>query len=187
VTHPGHIIDVAEAIAWVSDHISEYGGDPETIFVMGHSAGAHLAALGATDHRRLAKHRKTLSIIDGVILLDGAGYDIPQKLKLGNTVANTMYTNAFTEDEAIQQDASPIHHVAAGKQIPPFLIIPIARRFDSNKMSVELAKAINEADGKATVYVAEGKTHGSLNSEIGRAGDKPTAEIMKFIREQMKE
>lgn len=186
VTHPGHIVDVAEAVAWVHDHISDYGGDPESIFVMGHSAGAHLAALVATDHRRLAKHDKPLSIIDGVILLDGAGYDIPAKLKLGRAASERMYLNAFTEDEAVQRDASPLHHVEAGKHIPPFLIIPIARRFDSNKMSEELAQAINEAGGTATVYVAEGKTHGSVNGDIGRPDDKPTSEIMKFLAKQMK-
>jgi acetyl esterase/lipase len=186
VTHPGHIVDVAEAIAWVHDRISKYGGDPEQLFVMGHSAGAHLAALVATDHRRLAKHDKPLSIIDGVILLDGAGYDIPAKLNLGRAAANKMYRNAFTEDEAVQQDASPIHHVSAGKSIPPFLIIPIARRIDSNKMSENLAKAIKEAGGTANVFVAEGKTHASVNGDIGKPNDKPTAEIMKFVEKQMK-
>src|SRR6266446_5635963 len=35
--------DIAKAIRWVHDHAKDYGGDPESIFVMGHSAGAHLA------------------------------------------------------------------------------------------------------------------------------------------------
>ncbi|MDG2391353.1 MAG: alpha/beta hydrolase [Planctomycetaceae bacterium] len=181
VQHPGHIIDVAEAVAWIHDHVGEYGGDPETLFVMGHSAGAHLAALVATDHRRLKQHDKNLSIIDGVILLDGAGYDIPAKSKIGNAIANSMYLSAFTEDEATQLDASPIHHVAADKQIPPFLIIPIERRADSNKLSTDLKNALNKADIKASIHVAQGKTHGSVNSDIGKAEDKPTAAIMNFL------
>src|SRR5262245_55023488 len=37
--------DVAKAVRWVHDHIAEYGGDPKRLFVMGHSAGAQLAAL----------------------------------------------------------------------------------------------------------------------------------------------
>src|SRR5262249_28651835 len=36
--------DVAKAIRWVHDHAKDYGGDPDTLFVMGHSAGAQLAA-----------------------------------------------------------------------------------------------------------------------------------------------
>ena len=46
---------------------------PERIFVMGHSAGAHLAALVATDDRHLKAEHLPLATIKGVILLDGAG------------------------------------------------------------------------------------------------------------------
>src|SRR5262245_38608309 len=45
--------DVAKAIRWTHDHAKDYGGDPDTIFVMGHSAGAQLAALVCTDDRYL--------------------------------------------------------------------------------------------------------------------------------------
>ncbi len=41
--------DIAKAIKWVHDNAKEYGGLPDTIFVAGHSAGAHLAALVCTD------------------------------------------------------------------------------------------------------------------------------------------
>lgn len=41
--------DVAKAIPWTHDHARDYGGDPKTIFVMGHSAGAQLAVLVCTD------------------------------------------------------------------------------------------------------------------------------------------
>ena len=46
--HPNNVDDVAKAIAWTHDNIKKYGGDPEEIFIMGHSAGAHLAALVVT-------------------------------------------------------------------------------------------------------------------------------------------
>ena len=42
--------DVAAALAWVHAHAAEYGGDPDRIAIMGHSAGAHLA--GVLPHRR---------------------------------------------------------------------------------------------------------------------------------------
>jgi acetyl esterase/lipase len=41
--------DIAQSIHWVHDHIAEYGGDPQRLFIMGHSAGAQLAALICTD------------------------------------------------------------------------------------------------------------------------------------------
>ena len=47
------IRDVAKSLGWVHKHIAEHGGDPKRIFVMGHSAGAQLAALVCTDDRYL--------------------------------------------------------------------------------------------------------------------------------------
>jgi acetyl esterase/lipase len=43
--------DVAKSIRWVHDHIAAHGGDPKRLLVMGHSAGAQLAALVCTDER----------------------------------------------------------------------------------------------------------------------------------------
>src|SRR5713226_2558393 len=45
--------DIAKSIRWVHDHIAEHGGDPNRLFIMGHSAGAQLAALICTDDRYL--------------------------------------------------------------------------------------------------------------------------------------
>jgi acetyl esterase/lipase len=44
---PAAIVDVKHAIAWIRDHIAEYGGDPDRIVVSGGSAGGHLAAMAA--------------------------------------------------------------------------------------------------------------------------------------------
>src|SRR4051812_15979676 len=59
------IRDVAKSIHWVHDHIAEYGGDPKRLFVMGHSAGAQLAALVCTDDRYLKAEKLSLAIIKG--------------------------------------------------------------------------------------------------------------------------
>lgn len=45
VTFPGFMADPASAAKWVKDHIFEYGGDPNRIFLVGHSAGAHVAVM----------------------------------------------------------------------------------------------------------------------------------------------
>lgn len=78
--HPAKTQDVAKAVAWVHDHIAEHGGDPAQINIMGHSAGAHLTALVATDETRLKAEGKPLSIWKRAILLDTAAYDIPRYL-----------------------------------------------------------------------------------------------------------
>jgi len=57
VVHPAHVEDVAAGIAWVHNHIAEYGGDPTRVFLLGHSAGAHLVALVATTPDYLQAHQ----------------------------------------------------------------------------------------------------------------------------------
>src|SRR6185436_15371287 len=46
-TFPDHLVDLKRALAWIREHIAEYGGDPEFLVVTGGSAGGHLAALVA--------------------------------------------------------------------------------------------------------------------------------------------
>jgi acetyl esterase/lipase len=75
VQHPAHIEDVARAFAWVYRNIAQYGGNPEKIFVMGHSAGGHLVALLALDEKYLQAHGLTLAAIKGAIPISGI-YDV---------------------------------------------------------------------------------------------------------------
>jgi len=69
VKHPAHVQDVAKALAWVAKNINRYSGNPARIYLMGHSAGAHLAALVATDQRYLEAAGENLQLLKGVILL----------------------------------------------------------------------------------------------------------------------
>ncbi len=63
VRFPGFVEDGAKALAWVSDHILEYGGDPARIFVAGHSAGAHTGAVLAANPAYLAHEGKDRSAV----------------------------------------------------------------------------------------------------------------------------
>ena len=68
----GEIIrDIAKSAHWVHDHIAEYGGDPERMLVMGHSAGAQLAALICTDDRYLHAEGLSLNMVKGCVPVDG--------------------------------------------------------------------------------------------------------------------
>lgn len=173
--------DVAKAIRWVHDHAEMYGGDSDRIFVMGHSAGAHLAALVATDNRYLRNEKLKLNAVKGVILLDGAGYDIPKQVRWALGRAKKLYTTVFTEDEKTQRDASPITHVAKGKGIPPFLIVHVADRLASKMQSKLLAESLQKADVKASVFPAENKTHATVNRELGLADDPATKQVFAFL------
>lgn len=56
VTIDAPIDDAAEAVAWVFNHISEYGGSPDKVYVAGHSAGGYLTMMIGFDKSYLAKY-----------------------------------------------------------------------------------------------------------------------------------
>lgn len=173
--------DVARAVRWARDHAQEFGGDPGRIFLMGHSAGAHLAALTATDERPLQSAGLKPSDIAGVILLDGAGYDVPRQVREARLPAlRRLYLDAFGEDPKAQEEASPIAHVAKGRGIPPFLILHVGR-VDSGAQAEALAARLREAGVAATVGSFPSKTHMTINRELGAAGDRPTRAVFEFL------
>jgi acetyl esterase/lipase len=71
---PAFVEDTASSVAWVNANISKYQGDPEKLFIMGHSAGAHIIMMAALDKQWLAAEGLDPSIIKGAIGLAG-GYD----------------------------------------------------------------------------------------------------------------
>jgi acetyl esterase/lipase len=121
--------DVTKALRWVHDHAGEYGGDPNTIFVMGHSAGAQLAALISIDDRYVKAEGMSLQMIKGCVPVDGDTYDVATQVKMVEAVQVKPYFDShrrkFGHEDALQ-DLSAVTHVAKGKGIPPFLIVHIA-------------------------------------------------------------
>jgi len=71
VRFPAFVQDTASAIAWVHANIAKYDGDADRIFVMGHSAGAHIAMMTALDPQWLAANNLTPDVIKGLIGLAG--------------------------------------------------------------------------------------------------------------------
>ncbi len=71
VTFPAFVEDAASAFVWTEKNIARYGGDSSNIFIMGHSAGAHLAMLIGLDHRYLNALGSDPSKIKGIIGLAG--------------------------------------------------------------------------------------------------------------------
>lgn len=77
---PQFVEDGAKAVAWTHHNIDQYGGDPDTIFLMGHSAGAHLAALLVADEKYLRAEGFDAGKITGFVGLAGP-YNFRPKLK----------------------------------------------------------------------------------------------------------
>jgi acetyl esterase/lipase len=172
--------DVAKAIRWVHDHAGQYGGDPDKIFVMGHSAGAQLAALICTDESYLKQEGLSLSIVKGCVPVDGDTYDVPMQIRTVEQKRKDIYRWKFG-DESRQKDLSPDTHVAKGKHIPPFLFLHVADHPETKAQAQLLAKALVDAGISAHAVPAEGKDHARINSELGLPDDRPTKALFEFL------
>ncbi|MBJ7308854.1 alpha/beta hydrolase [Rugamonas sp. CCM 8940] len=112
VSYPVLLDDPAEALAWCLRHIGGYGGDPQRLFLMGHSAGAYNAAMLALDGRLLARHGVPATAVRGWIGLAGP-YDF---LPVENPAARPVFHYPHTP-----ADSQPINHVS--RAAPPALLI----------------------------------------------------------------
>jgi len=177
--------DVATAIKWVHRNIDRYGGDRDKIFLGGHSAGAHLAALVSTDGSYLRAAGLSLANISACIPVDTAMYDAPLRIGQRTGFRSKLFTDAFGEDEATQASYSPLRHVAADKQIPPFLILHVADREASATQSRMFEAALRSAGVSVQRYAAEGKNHLTINRELGDDSDAPTRELFRFLSKSL--
>ena len=167
--------DVAAAVARLKQDLP---GRP--LFLMGHSAGAHLAALVGVDPDYLGAHGLAPAAIAGVILLDGAGYDATGDRGGGmvGRALGRMYERAFGAAAAA---LSPTLRVGPGRVYPPYLIFHIASRRDSAAQSRGLAEALVRAGGRAEVVVAPDDSHREINAGFGAPGDPEGERAARFI------
>jgi acetyl esterase/lipase len=186
--------DVARSIRWVHDHIAEHGGDPRRLFIMGHSAGAQLAALVCTDDRYLKAEGLSLSIIKGCVPVDGDTYDVPAIVETSETrrrahgqpQATFSYRQKFGNDPAKHRDFSAVTHVSRDKGIPPFLILHVAEHPDTSAQAQRLGKVLNDAGLPVTVFGAKETTHSRINADLGLPDDPATKVLFEFVDEALK-
>ncbi|PCI09454.1 hypothetical protein COB72_06425 [bacterium] len=182
VKHPEHARDAAAAIAYVRDHAQEFGGDASNIVIMGHSAGAHIAAIVACDEDLLSEYGMKPSDLDGVVLLDGAGYDIPNQMNspLLTGVTRKMYERAFGTDTQAWIQASPTLQAKPGDDLPPLLAVHIDRA-RSRIETPKLVEAWAATGAMAKVHYAPEPDHKGINTNIGKENDPDSQVVEAFI------
>lgn len=186
--------DVAKAIGWVHRHIGEYGGDPHRLLIMGHSAGAQLAALVCSDDRYLKAEGVPLTDIRGCVPVDGDTYDVPAIIETAETrrrvhgqpQAKVGHREKFGNTPEKHRDYSAVTHVARGKSIPPFLIIYVAEHPDNTAQAQRLATVLKEAGIPVTLFGGRNTTHVRINDEIGLPGDLTSKALFEFTSEALK-
>lgn len=186
VTYKTEMQDVATAFAWLHKNGPRYGANPNMVFVMGGSAGAHMAALFGINPSYVESVGLSPKDIKGVILASGV-YDLASTFTLGNahtligdrtavqansTVGHLspLITNVFGSDPKVLAEASPATYVGQeGKDTPPYLI-----SFCDNDIFTLPQQAIGfyaqfvEHHLPAELLEQPGRTHPTKTSGIGR-------------------
>jgi arylformamidase len=174
--HPAPARDVARAIAWVKKNIGSLGGSSEQVFLMGHSAGAHLVALVAADPVYLRQVGVDPSFIKGVIAISGP-YDINMMAESVPKLAR----EAFGSDRKGWTNASAATHL--GKTSLPRFLIAIG---DGDPQGLHLQartfiKALRRAGGQVKRVLARGRNHFRIIYRLGEKGDALGDAVKAFI------
>ena len=148
---PVYIEDAAAATAWVFKNIAAYGGDPQKIFMTGHSAGGYLASMVGMDKKYLAKHNIDANNIAGLIPLSG------------HTI--THYTvreeRGIDGKQPIVDEFAPLFHVR--DDAPPLLLITGDRelellgRYEENAYMFRMMKVAGHTDTQ--IFELDGYGH----------------------------
>lgn len=173
VIFPTYMDDAALAVKWTLHNITKYGGDPAKVFVMGHSAGAQLAALVAYDTTYLDRVGIDRRRIKGVVSLAGPLDFLPL----------TEAKLEFIFPQSVRAASQPINFIT-GKE-PPSLLL---HGEDDTRVGIHnsrnLAARINERGGivETTYYPKMGHAGILLALAAPLRGGKPVLDrVAKFI------
>ena len=179
------IDDVAHAVAWVHNNVAKHGGDPESLFLMGHSAGAQLSAFVALDPRPLKKLALSPEILCGVIPVSGAGYDLADKQTYQLDADFAWYEELFRDGDPGDtwlREASAITYV--NPDAPPFMLVHVTNEWTSLKHQNRLLHtALSEAGADSRLLVVQGQGHNRMVLTLSRGNKTPVPEILEFLRQ----
>ena len=182
--------DVAGAVAWVRANIASRGGNPDKMFLIGHSSGATLVALIATNERYLAQHGLSTKALRGIVPMGSIMWDDDLEQAI-HRHGHSRVEEAFRRDPDNRMYASlevyldhwPMRHMRRG--LPPFLFLiaeteqeqpPVLK---TNRKFVDDARALGN---RAEYRVLSGRTHYSAVRRLGEPNDPVFAIIRDFIR-----
>lgn len=178
-TYDSLATNAAMAVKWVQQNIGLYHGDTNAIFVSGHSAGAHLAALIATDDRYFNKF-KIKNPIKGTILIDAFGLDMYTYLTHSHN-RDSLYYPIFSSDPETWKKASPIFYLK--KDMPPFLMLLGTKTNGAiTKGSYDFLKALQPYKPNTQLILVKGKRHIGMIFQFRNPRKKSYKDIIDFIQ-----
>jgi acetyl esterase/lipase len=174
-------LDCANATKWVVEHIAEYGGNKDRIFLMGHSAGAHLAELINSDPEYFAKSG-IKNPVKGVILDDAFGLDMNQYLSKSEKDDNfNNFIRTFSEDSKVWTLASPMHYIQ--NITNPHLIFYGAKTYPSIQIqSALLNKTLKANAVKSELHIIKNKKHVGMITQMIFNSNQLYSHILNFLK-----
>lgn len=174
----GFMRDAAAAVAWAHTHAAEFGGDPQDLFVMGHSAGGHIAALLATDPQWLAADGLQPRDLAGFIGLAGVYTFLP------DDAGDADMRAVFGETRASRERAEPVCFVRGAE--PPMLLLQGSDDHEVDPVNSRLlADAIDGYHEEADLKLYRGIGHSALLFAMSQPlhGQAPTLDdVLAFIQ-----
>jgi acetyl esterase/lipase len=173
---PVYLEDAAASVAWTHGNIGKHKGDPNKIFLSGHSAGGYLAAMLGLDNRWLDKHKIPINKIAGVM-----------------PVAGQMITHSTIREERgiraaapLIDDFAPCHHVRA--DAPPFLCFAADKDLPTRAEENIYFTAAMKAAGHKNIEcrIVPGRNHGSIAGKFAEANDEVSLAMLEFMRKRTK-
>lgn len=147
--YPHMLEDGAAAVAWTAQNIARFGGDPDQVVLMGHSAGAHTVAMLGLERQWLGRQGLRNGFVKGVVGLSGPYAFYP--------FHSDSARNAFghVEDPAITQPIS-----FARSDAPPMLLLTgDADTTVKPRNSKVMAKALTDKGARAELVILPGVDH----------------------------
>jgi acetyl esterase/lipase len=167
--------DCAAAVKWVVEHIENYHGNKNRIFISGHSAGGHLAALISLNPEFFNKSG-IANPIKGLILIDAFGLNAKEFIEAHQNIYLHHIKNIFTDDPKNWERGSPSEYVDNVKF--PIYIFTGSETHDvlmyDNKIFVEKLEKLGL---KPRHFILKGKTHMQMIMQM----DKPDSEIYREL------
>ncbi|MEM7369582.1 MAG: alpha/beta hydrolase [Bacteroidota bacterium] len=154
VKSPAYIEDAAASVAWVFRHIEEYGGDPNLIFVSGHSAGGYLSSMIGLDKQYLEAFDIDADKIAGLIPYSGHAI----------THFTVRSERGIDGKQPILDEMAPLYHIR--QDAPPYIIITGDReqellgRYEENAYMMRMMKVVGHPE--TYLYELDGYNHGGM-------------------------
>ena len=171
VTYPVFSEDGAAAVNWVMKNIEKYGGDPNLVFLAGHSAGAQIVADLVTNDVFRNKLDFDLKKLRGVVILSG-----PFDFGTGRATDIMIIKKVMQTDDNFER-SQPIRYIRG--DVPPMLIINGGDdNLTGEKQAADYAKAMKAAGAKIRYEMIPKGDHYTIVLDMVPGQEGPTLDVM---------